>query len=120
MLDSCMLGSFVPCLARYGIFQSPSGKCIDYLCDALRGKPSILAEPVEDFFILLCPFIPFGTCGWGSQLHTAIIAVWQFILVVHQYIICSWSTEHFPESDLEGTSHAFWCYLSVPQPEIYV
>ena len=62
-----MLGSFVPCLARYGVFQLPSGEWFNYLCDALRGKPSILAEPVEDFFILLCPFIPFGTCGWGSQ-----------------------------------------------------
>ena len=77
-----MLGSFVPCLARYGIFRSPSGKQFYHLCNALRGKPSILAEPVEDFFILFCPFIPFRTCGWGSQLHTAIIAVWEFILIV--------------------------------------
>ena len=87
---------------------------------SVRGKPSILAEPMEDFFILLCPFVPFGTCGWGSQPHTAIIAVWQFILIVRQYIICSRSTERFTESDFEGMSHAFWCYLSVPQPEIYV
>ena len=113
-----MLGSFVTRLARYGIFRLLSGEC--YLCDALRGKPSILAEPVEDLFIILHPFIPFGTCGWGSQPHTAIIAVWQFMLIVHQYIICSSSAEHFPESDFKGTSHAFWCYLSVPQPEIYV
>ena len=32
----------------------------------------------------------------------------------------SGSTEHFPESDFKGMSHAFWCYLLVPQPEIYV
>ena len=89
-------------------------------CDALRGKPSILAEPVEDFFILLHPFVPFGTCGWGTQPHTAIIAVWKFILIVSQYIICSRSVERFPESDFEGMSHAFWCYLLVPQLEIYV
>ena len=76
-LDSCMFGSFVPRLARYGIFRPPSGKRFNYLCDALRGKPSVLAEPVENFFILLRPFVPFGTCGWGSQPHTAIIAVWQ-------------------------------------------
>ena len=76
LLDSCMLGSFIPCLARYGVFRSPSGEWLNYLCNALRGKASILAEPVEDFFILLHPFIPFGTCGWGSQPHTAIIAVW--------------------------------------------
>ena len=35
-------------------------------------------------------------------------------------ISCSGSTEHFPESDFEGRSHAFWCYLLVPQPGIYV
>ena len=115
-----MLGSFIPRLARYGIFQSPSGEQFNYLCDALRGKPSVLAEPVEDCFIILCPFSPFGTCGWGSQPHTAIIAVWQFILIVRQYIVCSGSAERFPESDFKGTSHAFWCYLSVPQPEIYI
>ena len=23
-----------------------------------------------------CAFIPFGTCSWCSQLHTAVIAVW--------------------------------------------
>ena len=76
-----MLGSFVPRLARYGIFHSPPGKRFNYLCDTLRGKPSVLAEPVEDLFVVLCPFIPFGTCGWGSQPHTAIITVWQFILI---------------------------------------
>ena len=36
---------------------------------------SVLAEIVEDFFILFCPFVSFGTCSWGSQPHTAIIAV---------------------------------------------
>ena len=70
-----MLGSFIPRLARYDVFQSPSGEQFNYLCDTLRGKPSILGEPVEDFFILLRPFIPFRTCSWGSQPHTAIIAV---------------------------------------------
>ena len=78
------------------------------------------AESLEDFCVLLCPFIPFGTCGWGSQLHTAIIAVWYFILIVGQYVVISGGTNHLPEFDLKGTSHAFWCYLSVPQPEIYV
>ena len=76
LLGSCTFGSFIPCFASYGIFQSPSGEWFYYLCDTLRGEPSISAEPVEDFFILFCPFIPFGTCGWGSQPHTAIIAVW--------------------------------------------
>ena len=108
-----MLGSFIPRLARYGIFHSLPGERFDYLCDALRGKPSILAEPVEDLFVILHPFIPFRTCGWGSQPHTAIIAVWQFILIVRQYIVCSGSAERFPESDFKGMSHAFWCYLSV-------
>ena len=115
-----MLGSFIPHLARYGIFRSLSGERFYHLCDTLRGKPSVLAELVEDLFIILRPFVPFGTCGWGSQPHTAIIAVWLFILIVRQYIVCSSSAEHFPESDFKGTSHAFWCYLSVPQPEIYI
>ena len=60
LLDSCMLCSFIPRLARYGIFQLPSGERFNYLCDTLRGKPSILAELVEDFFIFLHPFVPFG------------------------------------------------------------
>ena len=76
----------------------------------------MFAEPVEDCYILVCPF---RTCSWGSQPHTAIIAVWQFILIVGQYIICSGSIERLPEPDSEGTSHAFWCYLSVPQPKIF-
>ena len=54
-----MLGSFIPRFASYGVFQSPSGERFNYLCDALRGEPSIFAEPVEDFFILICPFVPF-------------------------------------------------------------
>ena len=45
------------------------------------------AEPLEDGFILIHPFIPFRTCSWGSQPHTAIIAVWHFILIVSQYVI---------------------------------
>ena len=56
----------------------------------------------------------------GSQPHTAIIAVWHFMLTVGQYVIISWDVKCFPEFYFEGTSHAFWCYLSVPQPEIYV
>ena len=39
-------------------------------------------SPKIYFDILVCPFIPFGTCGWGSQPHTAIIAVWHFILTI--------------------------------------
>ena len=66
---------------------------------------------MEDLFIILHPFSPFGTCGWGSQPHTAIIAVWHFILIVCQYIVCSGSAERYPELDFKGTSHAFWCYL---------
>ena len=75
-------------------------------------------EPLENFDILICPFIPFGT--WGSQLHTAIIAVWHFLLIIGQYVVISRSVEHLPDFDFEGMSHAFWCYLSVPQLEIYV
>ena len=60
------------------------------------------AEPLEDFFILICLFIPFGTCGWGSQPHTAIIAVWHFIPTFGQYVIISRSVEHFPEFYFEG------------------
>ena len=78
------------------------------------------AEPLEDFDILICPFIPFGTCSWGSQPLTAIITIWHFILAIGQYVIISGSVERLPEFDFEGMSHAFWCYLSVPQPEIYV
>ena len=78
------------------------------------------AEPLEDFDVLIDPFIPFRTCGWISQLHTAIIAVWHFVLTLGQYIIVSGSVECLPELDLKGTSLAYWCYLSVPQPEIYV
>ena len=77
-------------------------------------------EPLENFDILICPFIPFGTCGWGLQLHTAIIAVWHFILAVSQYVIISRSIEYLSEFDFKGMSHAFWCYLLVPQLEIYV
>ena len=58
--------------------------------------------------------------SWGSQLHTAIIAVWQFILIIGQYIVHSGSIECLLESDSEGMSHAFWHYLLVPQPEIYI
>ena len=42
------------------------------------------------------------------------------INTIGQYIVISWDIEHFPELDFEGTSHAFWCYLLVPQPEIYI
>ena len=35
----------------------------DDLCDTLRGEASVFAEPVEDYFILICHFIPFGTCS---------------------------------------------------------
>ena len=76
LLDSCTLGSFIPRLASDGVFQSPSGKRLDYLCNAFRGEASIFAEPMEDCNVLVCPFVPFGICSWGSQLHTAIIAVW--------------------------------------------
>ena len=55
------------------------------------------AEPLEDFYILVCPFVPFRTCGWGSQPHTAIIAVWHFILTDSQYVVVSWDVKHFPE-----------------------
>ena len=78
------------------------------------------AGPLEDFFILVCPFVPFGTCSWGSQLHTAIIAVWHFILTFGQYVIISGSAKCLSEFDFKGMSHAFGCYLSVPQPEIYI
>ena len=67
----------------------------------------MLAEPLEDFCILICPFIPSGTCSWGSQPHTAIITVWHFILIVGQYVITSGSTKHLPEFNFKGTSHAF-------------
>ena len=77
-------------------------------------------EPLEDFDILVCPFIPFGTCDWGSQLHTAIIAVWHFILTNGQYVIIAGDVERLPEFDFKGMSHAFWCYLLVPQSEIYI
>ena len=90
------------------------------ITSAMHSEVSPVFEPVEDFFIILHPFGPFGTCGWGSQPHTAIIAVWQFILIFCQYIVHSSSAECFPELDFKGMSHAFWCYLSVPQPEIYV
>ena len=80
----------------------------------------MLTEPLEDFYIVICPFVPFRTCGWGSQLHTTIITVWNFILIVGQYVITSRSTEHLPELNFKGMSHAFWCYLLVPQPEIYI
>ena len=95
------------------IFRSSSGKWFNDLWDTLRGGASLFAEPVEDFYILVNPFIPFGTCSWGSQLHTAVIAVWYFILIVSQYVIHSRSTKCLPESDSEGMSHAFWCYLLV-------
>ena len=39
-------------------------------------RPAFFAEPMEDYDILVHPFIPFRTCGWGSQPHTAIIAIW--------------------------------------------
>ena len=83
-------------------------------------EASIFAEPMEDCDILICPFVLFGTCSWGSQPHTAIITVWHFILIVGQYVITSGSTECLPEFNFKGTSHAFWCYLSVPQPKIYI
>ena len=67
-------------------------------------------EPLEDFNVLICPFIPFGTCGWCLQLHTAIIAVWHFILPFGQYVVISGSVECLPEFDFEGTNHAFGCY----------
>ena len=78
------------------IFQLLFGKQLDSLWNTLRGKASMLAEPLEDFYILICPFVPFGTCSWGSQLHTAIITVWHFILIVGQYVMTSWGTECFP------------------------
>ena len=56
----------------------------------------------------------------GAQLHTANIAVWHFTLTISQYVVVSWDVECFPEFYFEGMSHAFWCYLSVPQPEIDV
>ena len=80
------------------------------------------AEPLEDFDILVCPFVPFAkwTCGWCSQLHKAIIAVWHLILTFSQYVIESGSVKHLLEFYFEGMSHAFGCYLLVPQPEIYI
>ena len=76
LLSGCMLCSLIPCHARGCILQSPSGKQFNNICDAFRGEASIFAEPMEDYDILVRPFVPFGTCSWGSQLHTAIIAVW--------------------------------------------
>ena len=86
---NCMLCSLVPHHASGSILHSPFGEQFNNLWDTLRGKASVYAEPLEDFCILICPFIPFGTCGWGSQPHTAIIAVWHFILTVSQYVIIS-------------------------------
>ena len=117
---SCMLCSLISHHATDSIFWSLFGKQFDDLWDTLRGEASVLAEPLEDFCILICPFIPFGTCSWCSQLHTAIVAIWHFILIVSQYVITSWSTECLPEFNFKGMGHAFWCYLLVPQPEIYI
>ena len=72
------------------------------------------AEPLEDFDILVCPFVPFGTFGWCSQPHTAIAAIRHFILTVSQYIIIYGSVECLPEFYFKGVSHAFGCYLLVP------
>ena len=88
--------------------------------DTLRGEASVNTKPLEDFDILVCPFIPFGTCSWCSQLHTAIVAVGHFILTDGQCIIISGSDECLPEFHFKGTSHAFGCYLSVLQPKIYI
>ena len=41
---------------------------------------------MEDCDILIHPFIPFGTCSWGSQPHTAIIGVWYLLDIDHQWI----------------------------------
>ena len=103
----CMLCSLIPHWALSGIFHSLFGEWFNYLWDTLRGEAHVDAEPLEDFYILICPFIPFRTCGWGSQLHTAIIAVWHFILTISQYIVISWDVKHFPELNFEGISHAF-------------
>ena len=27
------------------------------------------AEPLEDFYILICPFVPFGTCALRADPH---------------------------------------------------
>ena len=78
------------------------------------------AEPLEDFDILICPFIPFGTCSWCSQSHTAIIAVWHFIVTKGQYVIVPGSVKCLPEFYFKGMSHSFGCYLLVPQPEMYI
>ena len=78
------------------VFWLSSGDWFNNLWDALRGEASLFAEPVEDFYILICPFVPFRICSWGSQLHTAIIAVWYFILIVSQYVIHSGSTKCLP------------------------
>ena len=39
-------------------------------------SPAFWLSQWRIFFIVLRPFGPFGTCSWGSQPHTAIIAVW--------------------------------------------
>ena len=75
-LTAARLAASFHVLPVVGVFWSPSGKRFNYLCNAFRGEPGIFSEPVEDYFILVHPFIPFGTCGWGSQPHTAIISVW--------------------------------------------
>ena len=51
----------------------------------------MFAEPLEGFCILICSFIPFGTCGWGSQSHTAIFIVicLYFILIYIKDLIIS-------------------------------
>ena len=116
----CMLWSLIPYCTVCGVFSSPSDERFYYLWDALRGEASMYTEPLEDFDILVCPFIPFRTCSWCSQPHTATIAVWHFELTLSQYIVISRSAECLPEFDFKGMSHAFWCYLSVPQPEVYI
>ena len=47
------------------------------------------AEPLDDFDILVCPFVPFRTCGWCSQPHTVIVAVWHLILAFGWYVVIS-------------------------------
>ena len=71
------------------------------------GEASMYAELLEGCDILVCPSVPFGTCSWSSQLYTAIIAVWNFVLTLSQYIVISGSTECLPEFDFKGTTMPF-------------
>ena len=64
-------------------------------------------EPLKDFDVLICSIVPFGTCSWCLQLHTAIIAVWHFILTKGQYVIVSRNVEYPDEPEQNTMSHSY-------------